>query len=157
MNYFRNDNVCAIYTTPPIPADKHWPAAGCFFRHLYMLYRPGLSIKSLRLARDRVVGGADCYVLEVRLREQVHGKSFNPFPRLYLGKKDLLPRRIEESSDEAERAPGVPRDVFVTVFSGIVANPKLPDKLFIMEPPEHAKLYGSYMALIKASVKGRRH
>jgi len=71
------------------------------------------------------------------------GGTFKYANTLYLGKSDLLPRKLVEIYERppADNGRHVPPSIGTTVFHGVNANANLPASLFIAEPPDDAKPY----------------
>jgi outer membrane lipoprotein-sorting protein len=101
---------------------------------------PGRPFDSYRLLSDTVTNGTPVYVLE--LHEPARGKYPAQITRAYLGKVDLLPRRLEYQDIETSKGrgrTGRPSQVATQVFTGFEVNITLPDALFSTTPPKGAR------------------
>ncbi len=115
----------------------------------------------LTLLPDQVLDGTPVYVLEFRKMDSIykHGKSQrwedhtlvgkSPLEkeRIFLGKDDLLPRRVETFWIQNRKDGSLEWPAEATRHKdilGFVANSKLPDGLFPAKPPEGAKLMNPY-------------
>lgn len=85
-----------------------------------------MPIDSLRLLKDDVVNGVGVYVLEIRYSSTV--------VTVYVGKTDLLPRKIVNTYQEKENS-----QVVTQLLSAFRANVELPVELFSIKPPFGAK------------------
>lgn len=100
---------------------------------------------NLELLPDARIGGAAVYVLRMRI-ERDYGKAggMHKFANIvYLGKDDLLPRKIVQTVQwpPANNGQPHPPSVTTTTFHGINANVSLPETMFSTEPPGDAKPY----------------
>lgn len=81
---------------------------------------------------EQLLGNTEVYVLEWKIPAKRYGGRNLPAATgwLFIGKKDLLPRRWEMESAN---------DIYRKDYAGFVANPDLPDDLFPTKPPKGAK------------------
>lgn len=102
------------------------------------------NLTGLELHPDATVDGTAVYVLEMRA-EQVVPKlgRFTYTNVVYLGKRDLLPRKFTCVSGKPPAKNGWrnPPSTSVTLFHGVNANASIPDFLFSARPPKDAKPY----------------
>jgi hypothetical protein len=92
-------------------------------------------IDRISLLPDAKVNGGPVYVLELHLPFMKWKQGWNEpeTRRFYLGKSDLLPRRIEiveERTGGDRLLKGLPSNTTRMVFSGFVVNRPLSDSLF---------------------------
>ena len=117
-------------------------------------HSPGLLILAVddntpvrrRLLPDATVRGERVYVLQLRIepksRDSAERRGASSVHTLYLGKSDLLPRKIEivwEDKTAEQRKGGLPNNRATHIYSGLIANLDLPDELFDPTPPAGAK------------------
>jgi hypothetical protein len=102
---------------------------------------PGEQITGYQLLADSRVGGTDTYVLELTTRlnrrSPVMGRGQGK-RKIWLGKSDLLPRRIESSTHHQSGGITQQNDC-ITEFRGFAANPGLSSAMFSLSPPEGAR------------------
>lgn len=96
------------------------------------------------LLPDKRIKGEDVYVLKLSVIYPIRNATNKKSPAvymLYVAKSDLLPRKavfINDFVNENYTGPETPiRETYT--YSGIVANPNLPDSLFDTRPPKDAK------------------
>jgi hypothetical protein len=99
---------------------------------------------TLRLLPDSRVNGCAVYVLELRglLGDTSPTLDDSVLVRSYLGKKDLLPRRIDRITGRKVKGRmdfDKPGSLETHIFSGFVVNSALSPKLFDTRPPRGYK------------------
>lgn len=119
-----------------LPADERHSAVGSWIGLADSRY----SISGLKMLADQMAEGVPCYVLQFRM---VYKTALTKKPvrtvRLYLGKRDLLPRRQEvimqtvSAGNKCQQEGGS-----IEMTRGFRANLKLPLSLFPTTPPRDA-------------------
>ena len=88
-------------------------------------------IERMTLLADRTLGGTPVYVLELRLPYRKLKYEYAPeVRRFFLGKSDLLPRRIEIIQEHEKPVKGLACDSVTMAFSGFIVNDPLSDSIF---------------------------
>lgn len=102
-----------------------------------------LKFSAIELLDDTTMDGASVYVLELRLPYKKTSTGYMPpqVRRLYLGKTDLLPRKIEvfDEPTKEEKKQRVPASGETYVFSGVSCNTVLSPGVLPAKPPAGAK------------------
>jgi hypothetical protein len=127
-----------LYSTNPLG----YFIAGDQVREILMLSKNGSD--KLTLLPDSVVNGTDVYLLKIHSpgEEMEDGTVHPSFTRVfYLGKQDLLPRRMRWIFEPSKREKkiGLPNSERLTEFSGFRANVPISDDTFPTKPPKGAK------------------
>lgn len=102
----------------------------------------GNKIISYRLLPDAKLDSGDTYVLQMGIRlgsvTLPPSKTGEEIRKIWLGKQDLLTRRIE-SYRTIKMGSKISHYKTITEFSGFITNPKLSPDLFVFKPPAGSK------------------
>jgi len=96
------------------------------------------------LLSEKRLGTTDTYALEMHLKTRKYSGKWvdDKIKTVYLGKDDLLPRKIESVElhlGEDAKIEGLPQNNETQVFLGFVANTKIPGSLFTIKLPKNAR------------------
>jgi hypothetical protein len=101
-----------------------------------------MKIASVRRLPDTKLAGTEVYVIEMRRDPRKPAKNglraAGDTRRFFLGKRDLLPRKMVSWVD-CGRDNRVPKDTSTETYSGMVINTHIPPGVFPTEPPKQSK------------------